>query len=304
MSGHESSTKAIMYAFIANFGIAIAKSIAAWYTHSGSMLAEAVHSYADCSNQLLLFLGLKRSQRPPDANHPLGYGKAIYFWSFIVAFLLFSVGGLFSIYEGSHKIGHPDPEGLKDAWVALSVLLVSIGLEGFSLLGALREVKKLRRDRPLKEWIKRTRKAELVVILGEDAGALLGLTIAFVFVLLAQQTGNLIYDAIGSISIGIVLIIISLFLFVRIKSLLIGHSADPDLEKMIHDEIAINSNVEKVFNMITLQLGPQVMLAAKIKIKGDVKVDEACRIINQLERRIREEFSEVRWVFMEPDITD
>ncbi len=304
MSGHDSSTKAIMYAFLANFGIAIAKGIAAWITLSGSMLAETVHSFADCINQLLLFLGLKRSQRPPDANHPLGYGKSIYFWSFIVAFLLFSVGGLFSIYEGAHKLTHPDPEGLKDAWIALTVLLVSIGLEGFSLLGALREVKKLRGDRPIKEWIKRTRRAELIVVLGEDTAALLGLTVAFVFVLLAQQTGNLVYDAVGSISIGGILIIISLFLIVRVKSLLIGHSADPDLEAMIHKEITVDKHIEKVFNIITLQFGPQVMLAAKIKIKGDVNIDEACRIINQLERRIRKEFSEIRWIFMEPDIED
>ncbi len=304
MAGHDSSTKAIMYAFLANFGIAIAKGTAAWITLSGSMLAETVHSFADCINQLLLFLGLKRSKRPPDANHPLGYGKSIYFWSFIVAFLLFSVGGIFSIYKGVSKIVHPDPEGLKDVWIALGVLIVSIVLEGFSLLGALREVKKLRGDRSIKEWIKRTRRIELVVILGEDTAALLGLMIAFVFVLLAQQTGNLIYDAIGSIAIGGVLILISFFLIIRVKSLLLGHSADPDLEAMIHKEITVDKRIEKVFNIITLQFGPQVMLAAKIKIKSNVNVDEACAIINQLERKIREEFSEVRWIFMEPDIAD
>src|SRR6185295_5831482 len=172
------------YAFLANLFIALTKSGAAWYTRSGSMLAEAIHSFADCANQVLLFTGLKQSQRPPDANHPMGYGKLSYYWSFIVAILLFSMGGLFSIYEGWHKLHAP--EEIHQAWVALAVLGVSILLETGSLLGCLREIRAMRRGRPFWRWLRTTRNAELVVVLGEDIAALLGLMLAFVFVSLAS----------------------------------------------------------------------------------------------------------------------
>ena len=204
-SSHNSTARAILYAFLANFGIAIAKTWAAWLTGSGSMLAEAIHSYADTGNQVLLYLGLKQSQRPPDAQHPLGYGKLSYFWSFIVALMLFSLGGLFSIYEGVHTLSHP--EELSKLWVAIAVLLLAILLEGASLLGCLREIKKIRGERPFREWLKHTRNSELVVVLGEDIGAQLGLIIALGFLVLAAITGNPVYDAIGSICIGVVLII-------------------------------------------------------------------------------------------------
>src|SRR6185436_5198738 len=199
MSDHGSSAKAILYAFIANLGIALAKLGAALYTHSGSMLAESIHSFADCGNQVLLFIGLRQAQRPPDAKHPLGYGKVTYFWSFVVALLLFSMGGLFSIYEGWHKLdGH---EELNKPWVALAVLGVSIALEFGSLLGCLKEIAKLRKDKSLAYWLRNTRNAELVVVLGEDVAALIGLAIAFVFVGLATLTGNMMFDAVGSIAI-------------------------------------------------------------------------------------------------------
>ena len=166
---HSSTARAILYAFVANFGIAIAKTWAAWLTGSGSMLAEAIHSYADTGNQVLLYLGLKQSQRPPDAEHPLGYGKLSYFWSFIVAILLFTLGGVFSIYEGIHKFNHP--EELSQIWVAIVVLLFAIVLEGGSLLGCLREIRKVRGERPFREWLKHTRNSELVVVLGEDTAS-------------------------------------------------------------------------------------------------------------------------------------
>ena len=167
---HSSTARAILYAFLANFGIALAKTWAAWLTGSGSMLAEAIHSYADTGNQVLLFLGLKQSQRPADAEHPLGYGKLSYFWSFVVALLLFSMGGVFSIYEGIHKLQHPEP--LSQIWVAIVVLVLALILEGSSLFGALREIRKIRGVRPFREWLKHTRSSELVVVLGEDIGAL------------------------------------------------------------------------------------------------------------------------------------
>ena len=302
MAGHDSSTKAILYAFLANLGIAIAKGVAWFFTGSGSMLAEAVHSLADCTNQLLLFLGLKRSTKPPTPQHPLGYGKVIYFWSFIVAILLFSVGGLFSIYEGVHKI--IQPEEISYAWVAILVLSVSILLEGGSTYGALKEIKKLRGDKPLGKWIKESRKAELIVILGEDIGATTGMIVALIFIIIATITGNPVFDAMGSAVIGVILITISIFLTIRVKSLLIGHSADPDLEKLIHDIISKDNSMEKVFKLITIQFGPHIMLSAKIKVKKGLDIDTACKEINELEDNIQNRFPEIKWCFIEPDIRD
>ena len=169
------------------------------------MLAEAIHSYADTGNQVLLYFGLRQSSRPPDPEHPLGYGKLSYFWSFIVALMLFSLGGLFSIYEGLHKLQHPEP--LEQIWLAIVVLAIAIVLESFSLFGCLREINIIRGARPFREWLRNTRTSELVVVLGEDVGALLGLALAFVFVSLAAVTGDTRFDAIGSMSIGVVLII-------------------------------------------------------------------------------------------------
>ena len=189
MSGnHGSSAKAINYAFFANLGIAITKGVAAVYTNSGSMLAEAIHSIADATNQVLLFIGLKQSAKPATDEHPLGFGKATYFWSFVVALLLFSMGGLFSIYEGWHKLHEPEP--LNQAWVALTVLGIAIVLETLSLLGCLKEIHKIRRGRPFCDWLKHTRNAELVVVLGEDIAAEIGLVLAFVFVASRRLDGR------------------------------------------------------------------------------------------------------------------
>jgi len=299
---HASSAKAILYAFIANLGIALAKSWAAWFTSSGSMLAEAIHSYADCGNQLLLFVGLRQSMRPADPEHPLGYGKVSYFWSFIVALLLFSMGGLFSIYEGWHKLGAPEP--INQAWVALLVIGVSIGLEIASLMGCLREIRAVRGTRSLKAWLKTTRNAELVVVLGEDVAALIGLGIAFCFIALAAVTGNPAFDAIGSMCIGVVLVVISLWVASRIKSLIVGRSAEPELRRLIDAYIEDHTTIEAVFNTITLQLGPKVMLAAKIKMQPDITLEAAISAINDLEARIKAEFPEISWCFIEPDVKD
>jgi cation diffusion facilitator family transporter len=302
MSDHGSSAKAILYAFVANLGIALAKLGASIYTGSGSMLAESIHSFADCGNQVLLFLGLKQSQRPPDAAYPLGYGKITYFWSFVVALLLFSMGGLFSIYEGWHKLSAHEP--LNKAWVALLVLGVSVALEFGSLLGCLREIKKLRKEKSLSQWVKHTRNAELVVVLGEDLAALLGLIIAFVFVALAAATGNAVFDAIGSIAIGIVLVCVSVFVAVRIKGLIVGRSAEEDLQQALRAEVAANPDIEELLNAITMQLGPDVMLALKIRMRAGLSLDAAVESINSLEKRIKTKFPEVAWCFVEPDVAD
>lgn len=299
---HGSSTRAILFALFANSGIAITKTGAAIYTKSGSMLAEAIHSYADCGNQLLLLLGLRQSKKPPSEEHPLGYGKATYFWSFMVAILLFSMGGLFSIYEGWHKLH--EPAALNKVWVGLIVLAFSICLEVVSMYGCMREINKMRGKRPLWEWLKTSRNAELVVIFGEDLAALLGLVVAFGFLLVAYLTGNPIFDAYGSISIGVILLLISVFVAIRVKVMLIGRSADPDIENLIENYIRNNPNIEKLFNLISMQLGPQIMLAAKVRLKNDITLGDGISQINDLERSIKAKFPEVQWIFIEPDIAD
>lgn len=301
-SSHNSTARAILYAFLANFGIAIAKSWAAWLTGSGSMLAEAIHSYADTGNQVLLYLGLTQAQRPPDVQHPLGYGKLSYFWSFIVALLLFSLGGMFSIYEGMHKLSHP--EELSQLWVAIMVLILAILLEGASLLGALREIKNVRGERPFMEWLKHTRNSELVVVLGEDIGAQLGLILALCFLVLAAITGNPVYDAIGSICIGVVLLVISVFIATRVRSLLVGRSADPEIVAVIKKVIAEQVGIDHVFNIITIQFGPDTMLAAKVKITSGVDIETAVASINALERTLKQRIPKLTWCFVEPDVTD
>jgi cation diffusion facilitator family transporter len=301
-SSHGSPAKAILYALIANGAIAIAKSVAAFITGSGSMLAEAIHSFADCGNQVLLFIGLKQSARAPDVEHPLGYGKASYFWSFVVAIMLFSLGGLFSIYEGFHKLHSTEP--VNHAWIALTVLGVSVLIEIASLLGCLREIRLIRGQRSFSEWLRHTRNAELVVVLGEDLAAIIGLVLAFVFVAAAVITGNPIYDAIGSMAIGVVLVIISVFVATRMKALIVGRSADPDIVAAIQQTIDGDEAIATLFNAITLQLGPTIMLAAKVKLHSGVSMEIAVAQINALERKIKAQFPEIQWCFIEPDIED
>ncbi|MFQ5635688.1 MAG: cation diffusion facilitator family transporter [Gammaproteobacteria bacterium] len=295
----EASAKAILYAFLANFGIAIAKTWGAWFTGSGSMLAEAIHSYADAGNQVLLYLGLVQSRRPADEEHPLGYGKLSYFWSFIVAIILFSLGGLFSIYEGLHKLQSPEP--LNQVWVGLLILAVAILLEGASLAGCLGEIGKLRGNRSLRQWLRTTRNAELVVVLGEDIAALVGLALAFCFLGWAGYANDPRFDALGSICIGIVLLVISIFVALRIKSLLVGRSAEPRIRAQIDGIIAADPDIEELLNTITFQVGPKVMLAAKIRMRPGLSIGEAVARINTLERTLRRAVPEIGWCFVEPD---
>ena len=301
-TSHNSTARAILYAFIANFCIAIAKTWAAMFTGSGSMLAEAIHSYADTGNQVLLYLGLTQAKKPPNKEHPLGYGKLSYFWSFIVAILLFSLGGLFSIYEGLHKLQHP--EELSNLWVAILVLVLALFLEGFSLFGALREIRILRGQRPFREWLKHTRNSELVVVLGEDVGAQLGLMLALMFLIMAVVTGDPMYDALGSICIGTVLIVISIFVALRIRSLLVGRSADPEIQAVIDDVINKQEEIVCVLNTITMQFGPDTMLAAKIKMRSGMTIEAVVASINALERELKERVPNLKWSFIEPDIVD
>lgn len=301
-SGHSSSLKAIFFAFGANLAIALMKTAAAIYTNSGSMLAEAIHSYADTGNQVLLYFGLKQSQKQPDENHPLGYGKNSYFWSFVVAVLLFTMGGLFSIYEGWHKLHHP--EALNQAWIGLWVLGVAIIIEIISLLGCLSAIKDVKGEKTFSSWLKHTRNAELVVVFGEDTAAILGLVIAFIFVGISVLTGNPIYDAIGSICIGIVLIIVSVFVAWRIKALIVGTSAEPEIREKIVQIIQQDENVQKLFNVITIQFGSKIMLAAKINLPDTMTTKQSVEKINLLEKKIKQQLPDIGWCFIEPDARD
>ncbi len=209
MSGQADSLKSILFALFANSAIAVAKGVAAAVTGSGAMLAEAIHSVADSCNQLLLILGLKQTKKAPTDDHPLGFGKSIYFWSFLVAVILFSVGGMFSMYEGVHKLLHPAP--VSHPWVAIGVLLFAIVAEGISLWGCLREVEKERYGRSLMQWFRHSRSSALIVVFGEDIAALMGLVLALTAILATHLTGNPLWDALGTISIGVLLIVVAFF---------------------------------------------------------------------------------------------
>ncbi|HOC88789.1 MAG TPA: cation diffusion facilitator family transporter [bacterium] len=299
MSHQDASIKSILFALLANLGIAITKTVAAVMTGSGAMLAEAVHSYADCGNQGLLFWGLKAAKKKRDIEHPLGYGKEIYFWSFIVALILFSMGGLFSIYEGVHKLH--SHEGLKSPMIAILVLSVSILFEAASLYGCVSQINKTRRKVSLWTWARNSRQSELVVVLGEDTAALAGLAFALTAILLAVLTGNPVFDAVGSIGIGILLIIISFALGAKVKSLLIGQSTDEETHAHIEGMLAAMPEIERVLNLITLQLGPQIMVAVKARMKPVDTVDELIRNINRCEAVLKKRNGDIQWVFFEPD---
>jgi cation diffusion facilitator family transporter len=302
MAGKADSIKTIFYALGANFMIFVAKTVAAFITGSGAMTAEAVHSLADCGNQGLLLLGMKRAKAPPSPDYPLGHGKAIYFWSFLVALLLFSVGGAFSIYEGVHKLQHPEP--LSWPWIAVGVLAFGIVAESFSMWGCMREVNKARGTRSLWHWFRESRQSELIVIFGEDLAALLGLVFALGAVVLTMVTGNPIFDAIGTLAIGVLLVVIAVFVAIEVKALLIGQSVDPEVRDAIHAFVNARPEVARVFNLITLQLGPDVMVSIKVEMSGDLSGRGLIDAINAVERDLKARFPEIRWSFFEPDVAD
>jgi len=299
MAAKADSTRTIFFALGANFAIFLAKGIAALLSGSGAMLAEAVHSLADTGNQGLLLLGMHRAKRPPTPDYPLGFGKEIYFWSFLVAVLLFSVGGMFSLYEGLHKLSAPEP--LNHPWIAVGVLVFAIIAESASLRAALHEVNKVRGSNSLWHWFRESRQAELVVVFGEDLAALLGLAFALVAVLLTMATGNPLFDAIGTMMIGVLLIVIAIFVAVEVKGLLIGQGVDPALKAQIHTFLAGRAELDEVYNVITLQLGDDVLVSIKAKMAAVPSVPDLIAAINTLERDLRAQFVQVRWSFFEPD---
>ena len=302
MSAQADTLKSILYALGANLAIALAKSAGAFFTGSASMLAEAIHSFADCGNQALLIWGLKEAGRASSPDHPLGYGRAIYFWSFIVALMLFSMGGLFSIYEGVHKLH--DHEPMRYAWVAIAILAFGIVAESVSLWGALREINKERGTLGLWRWFRTSRQSELLVIFGEDLAALGGLALALGFVALAVLTGNPVWDAVGSICIGVLLVMVAVLVGVEVKALLVGQSADPEVLARLRAHLEAQPQVAQIYSVITQQLGSDVMVAVKARMRPlgtDVALITA---INDTERSLRSAFPQVRWLFFEPDLAD
>ena len=295
------SARTIFYALGANLAIAVAKTAAAIATGSSAMLAEAIHSFADSGNQGLLLWGMKQAKRPPSADYPLGWGKAVFFWSFIVALVLFSLGGLFSVYEGWHKLAEPQP--LSYPWVAVAILVFGLAAESLSLRACLQEVKKARGQRSLARWLRETRQSELLVILGEDLAALIGLALALAAVLLAIFTGDSTWDALGSIAIGAVLVVVAIGIGVQIKGLLIGRSADPEVEARMREFLQRREEVEHLYRMLTLQLGTSLMVSVKARMRGESAV-QLVEGINRCEAAMRAEFSEIQWLFFEPDVAD
>jgi cation diffusion facilitator family transporter len=302
MSGHANSLKAILLALGANFAIFVAKLVAAIITGSGAMLAEAVHSLADCGNQGLLLLGMRQAKRPPSDDYPLGWGRALYFWSFVVAVLLFAVGGLFSIYEGTHKLAHPEP--LKWPWLALGVLLFGIVAESISMRGCLQEVNRARGEQNLWQWFRETRSSELLVIFGEDLAALLGLCLAALAIGGSMLTGNLLFDAIGTIAIGLLLVVVAVALAIEVKALLIGQGVEPRRRAELLAFLHARAEVAEVYNLITLQMGPDVMVAIKARMAPTPDSVSLIEAINTVEAAMKAQFTDVRWSFFEPDIAD
>jgi cation diffusion facilitator family transporter len=301
MSGGGDSTKHIIQSLLVNIAIAVIKAIAAVFTKSGAMLAEALHSAADCGNQMLLLVGVRGARRAPSASHPLGYGRDVYFWSFMVALLLFTGGGVFSIYEGIHKIR--EPEKVEKVWLGLIILGVSILLEGAATLSNVKELNRRRGDKPFFAYLRDTKDSDLVVVFGENSAAVLGLALAMISLLIADATQDGRWDGVGSLSIGLVLVGVAIFLAVEVKSLLLGESADPDIAKAVHEIANDHSDITKVLHLVTLQQGPgEVIVMLKLAFNTGMQIEQVCESINGFEAKLRAARPEVRWCFVEPDV--
>ena len=302
MSAKPDSIRSILYALVANATIAVAKFAAAFYTGSGAMLAEAIHSVADSCNQLLLLFGMKQSKKPPDDEFPLGYGKSIYFWSFLVAVILFSLGGMFAVYEGVHKLTHPEP--LRQPMIAISVLIFAIIAESLSLWGCMRAVNKERGRRPITHWFRESRSSELLVVFGEDVAALLGLAVALIAVMTAAITGDPIYDAIGTVIIGALLIIVAVLLAIEVKALLIGQGVEKHVRENMQTFLQQRPEIDELYNFLSLQMGPDAMIAVKARMRPTGSENELINAINRVEREFRLAFPMTTWLFFEPDNSD
>lgn len=297
----EGSTRAILAALGANIGIAITKFIAAGVSGSASMFAEGIHSVADSGNQVLLIIGGKRAKRAATKTHPFGYGRSRYIYAFMVAIVLFSVGGLFSIVEGYEKLLHPHE--LEQAWLPLTVLAVAIGLESFSLATALKAAKDERGTASLYNFIRYAKSPELPVVLLEDLAALLGLVLAFGGVGLTVVTGDPIWDAYGTLAIGALLVLVAIILGIETSSLLVGEGASPTDDAKIADALTKADGVESVIHYKTLYLGPdELMVAAKIAVAPKATAGQIAQVINSAEASVRAAVPTARVIYLEPDI--
>jgi cation diffusion facilitator family transporter len=294
--------KAIVAAFSANLGIAITKLIAWAFSGSSSMLAEGVHSIADSGNQLLLLLGGRRSRKEADAEHPFGYGRERYVYAFVVAIILFSIGGVFSIYEGIDKVRHPHP--LEVPWLPIVVLLIAIVLESYSLRTAIKESNPLRGSQTWVQFVRRAKAPELPVVLLEDIAALIGLVLAFLGVSLTIITGNPLWDGIGTLAIGVLLVAVAVILGIETKSLLVGEGASEADLTAITAAILDGPETKRIIHMKTLYLGPdEILIAAKLAFDSASRFADIAGAINNVETRIRAAVPRVRTViYIEPDV--
>ncbi|MEV7776400.1 cation diffusion facilitator family transporter [Kitasatospora sp. NPDC086791] len=297
----EGGTKALVAALSANLAIAAAKFAAFGFTGSSSMLAEGVHSVADSGNQVLLLIGGKRARREADEEHPFGYGRERYIYAFLVAIVLFSVGGLFAIYEGWHKVNHPEP---LDSWIwAVGVLVFAIAMEGWSFLTAMRESAKVKGGRSWVQFIRTAKAPELPVVLLEDTGALIGLLLALFGVSLTVITGDGVWDGIGTLCIGVLLVVIAVVLAMETKSLLLGESADKDAVRRIREALVDGRSVTRVIHMRTMHLGPEELLvAAKIGVNAQDSAARVAEAIDAAEERVRAAVPIARAIYLEPDV--
>jgi len=294
-------TRAIVAALLANLGIAVTKFVAWGFSGSSAMLAEGVHSLADSANQLLLLRGGKRSRRQATQQHPFGFGRERYVYAFVVSIILFSVGGVFSIYEGVDKLGHPHP--LEVWWLPMLVLSVAIVLESLSLRTAIRESNPMRRGASWIKFVRHAKAPELPVVLLEDVAALIGLIFAFSGVGLTVLTGDPLWDAVGTIMIGILLVVVAIILGIETKSLLIGEGVSDELFVKITDAILAGPEAQRIVHIKTLYLGPEeVLVAAKLAFAAKLPFSHVAQGIDTIEARIREQVPEARVIYLEPDV--
>jgi cation diffusion facilitator family transporter len=294
-------TRAIVAAFAANLGIAITKFIAWAFSGSSSMLAEGVHSVADSGNQLLLLLGGRQAKKKADKEHPFGYGRERYVYAFVVSIILFSVGGVFSLYEGFEKLTHPHP--LENWWLPLLVLVIAICLESFSLRTAVHESRPHKKGMSWPQFIRRAKAPELPVVLLEDVAALTGLVFALLGVGLTIITGNGVWDAIGTLLIGALLIVVAIVLGMETKSLLVGEGASDEDVAAIEKAILDGDEAERIIHMKTLYLGPdELLVGVKLAIYGERRLSDVAAAIDSVERRIRAAVPAARVIYIEPDV--
>ena len=295
------STRAIIAALTANAGIAVAKFAGFLITGSSSMLAESVHSVADTSNQGLLLWGQRAARKEADALHPFGYGRSRYFYSFVVALVLFTLGAVFALYEGSHKITHP--EGLTSPIVAIVILVVAIGLEGYSFRTAIVESRPLKTSGSWWRFIRTSRNPELPVVLLEDTGALIGLVLALGGVGLTMVTGNPVWDGVGTVAIGVLLGVIATILMVEMHSLLIGEGATKDEDEAIRAALEGTANVERLIHIRTQYLSPdELLVGAKIALAPETDLATVASTIDAAEAAVRAAVPAVQLIYLEPDL--